>query len=231
MDRWRLIEREGLADDARVFRMLIAQWHDVQAVALQDDAAAITEAHVLSVLAPAAAGRHGRLARQLLAYAGSQGLAPVQLELLPYLSDLAYVLRRALDARIEVLVDVGHDCPPCHADRQALDDALLNLVANARDAMPEGGLLWLRARACDLPDARPGVEISVADSGAGMGADAMNRAGQPFFTTKTGQPLAGMGLAATNGFAQASSGVLALQSPPSRGLTVGLRLPQSPPAV
>ena len=97
--------------------------------------------------------------------------------------------------------------------------------------MPEGGLLWLRARACALPDARPGVEISVTDSGAGMGADAMNRAGQPFFTTKAGQPLAGMGLAATNGFAQASSGVLALHSPPSGGLTVGLRLPQPLAAV
>ena len=94
MDRSRLIEREGLADDARAFRSLIAELGGARAHAPSEgDAPSITEAHVLAVLAPAAAGRNGRLASQLLAYAGSQGLAPVQLELLPYLCDLAHVLR------------------------------------------------------------------------------------------------------------------------------------------
>ena len=231
MPQWIVVEREGLADDARAFRTLIAQMRGAQERAQnQDQAASAVEEHVLAFLAPSMAGRTDRLARQLLAYAGGQAFAPVQLCLLPFLCDLAHTLRRVLDARIEVCVDVGHDCPPCYADRHFLEEALLNLIANARDAMPEGGQLWLGARAFGLPDAGAGVEISVSDSGAGMSTEAMKRAGQPFFTTKTDFALAGMGLAATNGFAQGSGGVLALHSPPSGGLTVALRLPQPPGA-
>jgi signal transduction histidine kinase len=176
---------------------------------------------------PFSAPRGRQVARRLLAYAGCRVLTPGAVEVHRCLSDLGHSLRWALDARIEVIVDVGHDCPRCHADGEALEEALLNLIANALDAVPGGGGLWLRARACELPDARPGVEISVSDSGVGMSAEAMRRAGQPFFTTKADLPLAGLGLAATNGFARASGGVLALQTSPSGGLTAALRLPQT----
>lgn len=229
MAPWLVVEREGLEDDARIFRTLIAQVRDRPEPAPDaDEAGQALEKAALAFLAPSSADRPDLLARQLLAYAGRLRLEPAPLELLPVLCDLAHTLRRALDNRIEVLVEVGHECPRCHADRLALEEALLNLVANARDAMPEGGRLWLRARACDLPDGRPGVEVSVSDSGPGMSADALERAGQPFFTTRADRPLAGMGLAATNGFARCSGGALALQTSPSGGLTAALRLPQPP---
>ena len=229
MPPWVVVDREGLADDARIFRTLVAQVCDGPEPAPDADCAAEASEHaVLAFLAPNSAGRPDLLARQLLAYAGCLRLDPAPLELLPVLCDLAHTLRRALDHRIEVLVEVGHDCPRCHADRDALEEALLNLVANARHAMPDGGRLWLRAHACDLPDARPGVEVSVSDTGAGMSADALERAGQPFFTTQADRPLAGMGLAATNGFARCSGGVLALRTSPPGGSTAALRLPQPP---
>ena len=232
MVQWVVVEREGLADDARAFRTLIAEMRSAQERAPNgEQRASAFEEHVLAFLAPSMAGRTARLATQLLAYAGGQALAPVQLCLIPFLCNLAYALRRVLDARIDVSVDVGDNCPPCFADRHFLEDALLNLIVNARDAMPEGGRLGLGARAFDLPDARAGVEISVSDSGAGMSAEALKRAGQPFFTTKTDHPLGGMGLAATNGFAHASGGVLALHSPPSGGLTAALRLPRPPASI
>lgn len=225
MTGWVVIQRDGLADDARAFRTLLAQVHAWQERA--QDLDQTTSAMARHVLAPDD-HRTGQLVAQLLAYAGGQPLAPARLELLPFLSGVAHTLRQALDERIHIVVDVDADCPPCHADRRFLEDALLNLIVNARDAMPEGGDLWLRAKAFPLPDARAGVEISVSDTGAGMSAEAMSRAGQPFFTTKTHQALAGMGLAATNGFVRSSGGVLALHCPPSGGLTAAMRLPQPP---
>lgn len=231
MAPWIVVEREGLADDARAFRTLIAQVRDTREPAPDESGAACTsELGILGFLVPFSATRARLVVRRLLAYAGCQTLTPVALDVLAFLRNLSDALRWALDARIEMIVDVAPDCPRCHADGEALEEALLNLGANALDAMPEGGRLWLRARACELPDARPGVEISVSDSGVGMSIEAMRRAGQPFFTTKADRPLAGLGLAAANGFARASGGVLALQTSAAGGLTAALRLPRSPSA-
>jgi signal transduction histidine kinase len=171
-----VVERESLTDDAKAFRTLIAELRGTQGHDLPASAARVD----VPVLARAGAARSRRLARQLLAYARMQALAPARLEPSPFLRDLARSLRQALDARIDVVVQVGHDCPACLADRAALEETLLDLVANARDAMPEGGRLGLAARACVLPGQRPGVEISVSDSGPGMSGEAMERAGQPF---------------------------------------------------
>ena len=168
-----------------------------------------------------------RLLELLRAFAGLQELKPAELVVLPFLRELADKLRFALDFRIDVRVDVSLDCPSCVSDRLPLEGALMNLIANARDAMPEGGCLWLGAQACTLADGGcPAVEISVRDSGAGMSAEAMSRVGTPFVTTKSRLPRAGMGLAATNGFVRQSGGTMALHSPVSGGLTVALRLPQ-----
>jgi signal transduction histidine kinase len=100
----------------------------------QDDGngASVTEGQILAFLAPSAVGRADRLARQLLVHAGGQTLAAARLELPPFLSDPIHTLQRALDARIDVLFDVAPACPTCHVDRRALEEALLNLIANAR---------------------------------------------------------------------------------------------------
>lgn len=170
------------------------------------------------------------LTSQMLAYAGAQSLAPTKLELLPLLSDLAYSLLRTLDVRIQVFVDVGHDCPPCLADTHGLEDALLNLVANARDAMPEGGRIQLSAKAVVAADGSPAVAVAVSDNGVGMASDFAHRARLPFVTTKTNSPYAGMGLAATDGFARQSGGTLTLVCRPRGGVTATLILPQALPS-
>jgi signal transduction histidine kinase len=123
---------------------------------------------------------------------------------------------------------VGHDCPACFVDAGALEDALLNLVANARDAMPEGGRLSLAAVGELAPDGSPAVALSVSDSGPGVVADFLQRAVQPFVTTKTQDPRSGMGLPATDGFARQSGGRLTLRSRLSGGTSVTLTLPQVP---
>lgn len=175
--------------------------------------------------------RSEQLARHMQAYAGVQPLSPTRLETLPLLCDLAHALRRVVDERINVSVVVGHDCPPCHADRNALEEALMNLVANACDAMPQGGRLLLSARADTSPDGRPAVALSVSDNGRGMSPEFASQAIKPFVTSKSERAQAGMGLAATDGFARQSGGRLALFAHIGSGVTATLSLPQSTPVM
>ena len=172
--------------------------------------------------------RAAELAGRLVAYAGGQSLAPERLELLPFLCDFAHRLRGVLDARIDVSVDVGQDCPPCYADADALEAALLDLVVNARDAMPDGGRLRLAARQEPMSDGRAAVALSVSDSGTGIAADLLHRAAQPFVTTKSHDPLAGLGLSAADGFARQSGGRLTLRTWVSGGVMATLSLPLAP---
>lgn len=124
-------------------------------------------------------------------------------------------------------VEVERGCAACHADAQALDDALLHLIVNARDAMPDGGCLGLSAHEGGwLADDSPAVALSVSDSGVGMTADVAERAALPFFTTKMNAPWAGMGLSAVHGFVRQSGGTMAVRSSPNAGTTVTLNLPR-----
>jgi signal transduction histidine kinase len=168
--------------------------------------------------------RGHRFAADLMASTGGQQLAPAVVEPLPLLCSLAQVLDHTLDSSIDVAVNVDSDCPPCHVDARALEEALLNLVVNARDAMPCGGSLHLAARAVRLSDGRPGVAVSVIDSGVGMTPDVARYATRPFFTSKSEDPLAGLGLSAVEGFVRQSGGVLDLHSAQGAGTTVTLYL-------
>ncbi|WP_249938031.1 ATP-binding protein [Variovorax sp. 3P27G3] len=170
-----------------------------------------------------------QLAKHMQAYAGVQALSPGKLEALPFLCDLAHALRRVVDERFNMSVSVAHECPPWHADRIGLENALMNLVANASEAMPQGGRLLLCTRADTSPDGRPAVAMSVSDTGIGMSADFALRAIEPFVTTKSNLAPAGMGLAAVDGFARQSSGRLTLFSQVGAGVTATLSLPQSAP--
>jgi signal transduction histidine kinase len=170
--------------------------------------------------------RGDRLAADLRACAGRQRLSPAAVELLPLLSSMDDMLGRVLDPSIDVSVVVARDCPPCRVDARALEEALLTLVINARDAMPRGGRLRLSACADLLPDGSSAVAVSVLDSGAGMTPEVAQRAARPFFTTKMDHPLAGLGLAAVEGFVRQSGGSMALRSSAGAGTTVTLRLPR-----
>jgi CheY-like chemotaxis protein len=137
------------------------------------------------------------------------------------LDSLAGMLRRTLDQRIRNALDVQPGCPPLRADPGQLESALLNIAINARDAMPDGGLLSFSA----APDGDM-VAITVADTGSGMTDEVRERAFEPFFTTKEHGRGTGLGLSTVYGFAKQSNGAVEIHGAPGSGTTVTLRIPR-----
>jgi PAS domain S-box-containing protein len=186
-----------------------------------------------------AARRGAELTAKLLAFASRQVLAPSAVDVQAMLGSLADMLRRTLDQRIRIEVAVPPELPRVRADAGQLDSALLNIAINARDAMPDGGVLRFEARAVDaLPDAlvqefddaAPAasdgfVAVSVADSGSGMPDAVKERAFEPFFTTKEVGRGTGLGLSTVYGFAKQSHGAVEIASTPGAGTTITLYLP------
>jgi signal transduction histidine kinase len=189
------------------------------------DGASENGRHGLIAAALAKMNRGDRLASELLAYSGCQRLVPEAVELRPLLGSLAGVLRRTLDRRIEVTVQVDDDCPRCRVDARALEEALLSLAVNARDAMSHGGRMHFTARRATPADDAGPVALTLLDTGAGMTTETSQRAALPFFTTKANDPLAGLGLAAVEGFVRQSGGAMVLQTWAGTGTVVALFLP------
>ena len=165
-----------------------------------------------------------RLAARLLAFAERQALRPTRVEVQPFLSAFVELLRRVVDSRIAVEAQVHPDCLPWHVDTEALREALMELVLNASDAMPDGGRLLFRASPCPLNDTEE-TALDIVDTGAGMAAAVLDMAAAPFFTTKENSPLSGMGLPAVGGFAAQSGGSMSISSAAGRGTSITLRLP------
>ena len=183
-----------------------------------------------------ASKRGAELTAKLLAFSRRQVLQPSAVDVGALLNSLAGMLRRTLDQRIRIDVEVAPDCPSVLADPGQLESALLNIAINARDAMPEGGGLRFSARSCEaLPTAIRGeledgksrafVAIGVADSGCGMPDAVRDRAFEPFFTTKEAGRGTGLGLSTVYGFAKQSHGAVTMDSAPGAGTTVTLYLP------
>ena len=184
----------------------------------------------ITTRALASVGRGERLVEQLLSYTGQSMLVAADVELLPMLSSLADVLRNTLDARIDVSVCVERDCPPCRVDARALEDALLNLVVNARDAMQHtGGSLSLAARVVRVAHDSAVIEIEVSDSIVRRARDIAQPAADRFsIRTTDDDPMAGMAglrLAAVDSFAKQSQGDLILHTAAGTGTRACLRLP------
>jgi signal transduction histidine kinase len=127
------------------------------------------------------------------------------------------------DIRVKVLVGI---VPKIRCSALGLQNALLNLAFNARDAMPGGGTLMLSAMTADGPETAE-VEIAVRDTGIGMTRDILDRALEPFFTTKPANADHGMGLPGVRSFAEQFGGRVSIDSAPYAGTTVTLRLPTS----
>ena len=188
-----------------------------------------------------AAGRASRrgaeLTGKLLAFSRRQVLQPVAVDAVDMLRSLADLLRRTLDQRVRIEVDVPAHPLEVLVDPVQLESALLNIAINSRDAMPAGGTLRFRAERCErLPDkvaaeiypaeARADfVAIAVVDDGSGMSAEVRERAFEPFFTTKEPGRGTGLGLSTVYGFTRQSRGALTLESAPGEGTAVTLFLP------
>ena len=185
-----------------------------------------------------AAERGAELTHQLLAFARRQPLDPQTVDVRLLLDRMDGLLRRTLAGDIGIDVMCGSECWCAYADPTRLESVILNLAINARDAMPEGGLLTIEVANAVLdhhyPDARLDsrrgqyLMISVSDTGIGMKPDVIDRAFEPFFTTKENGRNSGLGLSMVHGFVKQSGGHIELFSEPGFGTTVKLFLPRAP---
>lgn len=182
-----------------------------------------------------AATRGGQLTTQLLAFSRRQVLSPKVLDLNAVVGDVERLLRRVIGEDIELLFDLAPDLGRVRADGAQLEQVLLNLVVNARDAMPQGGALCVRTRDLDLRDERacrrldlepgPYVVLEAQDSGIGMNAEIRERVFEPFFTTKPQGKGTGLGLSTVYGIVEQSGGRIDLRSHPGHGSTFTVYLP------
>ncbi len=177
-----------------------------------------------------------QLTNRLLAFARRQALEPRVVDLNHLVLGLSDMLHRTLGETVQVSTILGSGLGQTRADPGAIENALLNLAINARDAMPDGGNLTVETRNADLDanslagemDIVPGsyVVLTVTDTGIGMAPEVRDRALEPFFTTKEIGAGTGLGLSMIYGFAKQSGGYLRIYSEPGQGTTVSLYLPR-----
>lgn len=181
------------------------------------------------------ARRAAALTHRLLAFARRQPLAPQGVQANPLVLSMEGLIRRSLDERLQLRLDLAPDLWTTLCDPNQLESAVLNLCINARDAMPDGGVLTISTRNLAggaVPAGASGavageyVQISVQDNGQGMTPDVLQRAFEPFFTTKPLGQGTGLGLSMIYGFARQSEGYAAIESRPGAGATVSLCLPR-----
>lgn len=179
--------------------------------------------------------RGGELTQRLLTFARKQDLEPRRVDLHDLIDGAVDLFRSSLPQRIELETDLANDLKHVTVDAGQLEIALLNLVINARDAMPDGGRITIRGRnmAIEPPrDAIVGeapvgerVVLSVSDQGGGMSDHVIKRVFEPFFTTKSVGKGSGLGLSMVYGFIKQSGGHIVIDSAEAAGTTVNLYLP------
>jgi PAS domain S-box-containing protein len=184
-----------------------------------------------------ASARGAELVRRLLAFARMQHLEPESVDLNVRLPDVLGLLHRVLGETVTVRVKPAEGLWPAIVDSTQVDDALVNLAINARDAMPEGGRLTIETQNVHLDEdyaahhieVAPGdyVMLAVSDTGTGMAPDVIARAFEPFFTTKEEGQGTGLGLSQVFGWVKQSGGHIKIYSELGHGTTIKLYLPRA----
>ena len=174
------------------------------------------------------AGRAAALTGQLLAFARRQPLQPEVIDLNSKIRAMTDLLDRTLGERVEIRTELTDGLCAIEVDPAQLESAILNIAVNARDAMPDGGILTLRTAESDpLPDGRSAIRLAVEDTGTGIDEDALGRVFEPFFTTKSVGKGTGLGLSQVYGFAAQTGGDVQVESAVGKGTIVTLVLPCS----
>jgi signal transduction histidine kinase/CheY-like chemotaxis protein len=178
------------------------------------------------------------LTQKLLAFSRRQVLQANHVELGPMLDSLSQLIRRVIGENITVTTHTEAEVWPILADPVQVEQSIVNLAINARDAMPHGGTLQITARNAPRPegerrpdgDVKPGdyVQITVTDTGAGMDEHTRARMFEPFFTTKPHGQGTGLGLSTVYGFVHQGGGHIAVLSTPGQGTSIELLLPRAP---
>jgi signal transduction histidine kinase/ActR/RegA family two-component response regulator len=184
-----------------------------------------------------AGSRTARITQQLLAFTRQQINQPESLSVSAVLHDLVHLLQQSLGAEYDLRLQAPEDVPMVRADRTQLEQVIINLVLNARDATPSGGTISIVVEAVALDGTyaarhedvafRPGtyVMLAVSDTGEGMDRETMDRAFEPFYTTKPVGQGTGLGLSTVYGIVKQAEGYVWLYSEPGHGTTVKLYLP------
>jgi signal transduction histidine kinase len=183
------------------------------------------------------AQRAATLTSRLLAFSRQQPLMPVTLDLNKTVSGMSELLRRTLGENVHMETVLAGGLWKTHADPGEIENAVLNLCVNARDAMPEGGRLTIETANCFLDDAYSAdhpevpagqyVLVAVSDTGTGMTKDTMGRAFDPFFTTKPTGKGTGLGLSQVYGFVKQTGGHVKIYSESTQGTTIKVYLPRT----
>ena len=179
------------------------------------------------------AQRGASLTQRMLAFARKQELNPESVDVPQLVRGILDLLERSLGPSLDLVTEFASTLKPARADANQLELAILNLVVNARDAMPGGGIIRITARSLDVTDSRepvpPGryVRITVEDNGEGMDAATLARATEPFFTTKGVGKGTGLGLSMVKGMVEQSGGRFVMTSEQGVGTTAQIWLPEA----
>jgi len=180
------------------------------------------------------ATRAAALTRRLLSFARSEPLLPERIDSKALISGMSDLLDRTIGERIKIELKVARDTWPTYVDPHQLENAIVNLAVNARDAMDGQGVMRIvtenaNVAANEVGDIRAGeyVKISVSDTGCGMTPEVLERAFEPFFTTKPVGKGTGLGLSQIFGFAHQSGGEVGIESKVGKGTTVSIYLPRT----
>jgi PAS domain S-box-containing protein len=183
-----------------------------------------------------AATRGADITRRLLVFSSNEELKPAVVLLADSIQNTIELATRGLGPEIKIVTHIDESVPPLFVDPAGLESALLNLVVNARDAMPKGGSIIISSKLQKLDDSHPVVQagdlkdgkyvcVGVTDTGHGMSKEILERAFEPFFTTKQRNKGTGLGLAMVYGFVKQSGGTVRVYSELGQGTTVSFYLP------
>ena len=224
----------GIAHDFNNLLSIILSYSAMMMEALSVDDPLRADAEQIAI-----AGQRARdLTRQLLAFSRRQMLRPEVLDLAEVVRGVEPMLRRVLGEDIELTISLAEPSSLVKADPGQIQQILMNLVVNARDAMPEGGQLWIETADVVLDEkqvrgmgagARPGphVCLSVSDTGVGLDEETRARIFEPFFTTKPRGKGTGLGLSTVLGIVQQSGGHVTVESRPEEGASFRVFLPRT----
>jgi len=220
----------GIAHDFNNLVAVILNYASFAAEAISDNETASADIEKIRIAAQRAAG----LTQQLLIFSRGETIEPALIDLTAVVDEVETLLSRTIGEQIELVVDTAPQLPMVRADRGRLEQVLVNLAVNARDAMPHGGVLTIGTdtvliapdsdRRADLAPGRY-VTMTVSDTGIGMSPEVLAHMFEPFFTTKARGEGSGLGLATVYEIVTEAGGTVSFGSGPGSGTTVRVYLP------